>query len=484
MLKESDLWSEIPPALKGMKARQIIWHLFNTNDIPICKNENCNKQVTWNNDRNNYTTYCSSKCRANCQIYKTTLANKNISSHGYKYSFQNPEHQQLRKETMMLSYGYEYSFQNKDILNKAILQNKITGRINAVSTLQTNHNVNYPGELKVSVESLVTLKNKHQLTQLLTEFTAGALARKLNVDRNTIIRYINLHQISEDIICKKFQGFEKNVIDSLNINNVILNDRTVINPYELDIWLPDYNLAIECNGDYWHSDKFKSKDYHYNKWKLCNDVGIRLIQLSESDWLNNELKIKLLLKSALQQKEKGIGARKCLISQIDAKTARPFVDTYHLQGFVGGTSHFGAFYNTQLVGVMTFGWTRGTKESRRFELKRWVTDEYTHPGLFSKTFKVAQNLLKFPSVVSFSANEWFTGNIYETCGFTKGNIMPPSYSYIYNNVRVHCSNFTKANIKKKYPDIYNNNMTEFEMTDILRLLRIWDAGKIEWIWNA
>ena len=33
--------------------------------------------------------------------------------------------------------------------------------------------------------------------------------------------------------------------------------------YEIDIYLPDYKLGIEYNGEYWHSSTFKNKNYHF-----------------------------------------------------------------------------------------------------------------------------------------------------------------------------------------------------------------------------
>ena len=45
---------------------------------------------------------------------------------------------------------------------------------------------------------------------------------------------------------------------------------------ELDLFLPDYNLAIEVNGAYWHS--LKDEHYHINKLNRCESNGIRLLQ--------------------------------------------------------------------------------------------------------------------------------------------------------------------------------------------------------------
>ena len=64
----------------------------------------------------------------------------------------------------------------------------------------------------------------------------------------------------------------------------IRNDRSVLNGKELDIYYPEKKIAIEFNGDYWHSDKFKSENYHYNKFKACHDLGITLVSIFEFDF--------------------------------------------------------------------------------------------------------------------------------------------------------------------------------------------------------
>ena len=59
----------------------------------------------------------------------------------------------------------------------------------------------------------------------------------------------------------------------------------MINPYELDIYLPEIGIAIEFNGLHWHSDKYKNKNYHLVKYERCLENEIELIQVWEDDWL-------------------------------------------------------------------------------------------------------------------------------------------------------------------------------------------------------
>ena len=52
----------------------------------------------------------------------------------------------------------------------------------------------------------------------------------------------------------------------------------------MDIVIPEIKLAIEFDGNYWHSDKFKQeKNYHLNKTIECEKIGYRLIHIFEHE---------------------------------------------------------------------------------------------------------------------------------------------------------------------------------------------------------
>lgn len=108
-----------------------------------------------------------------------------------------------------------------------------------------------------------------------------------------------------------------NYLRSIYGKEIIENTRSIINPYELDYYLPDLRLAIEYNGDYWHANpEFYSKDEIINikgieylvsdiwkkdqrKLKFCNNKNITLITIWENDWVNDKNKIKKLVKDYL-----------------------------------------------------------------------------------------------------------------------------------------------------------------------------------------
>lgn len=84
------------------------------------------------------------------------------------------------------------------------------------------------------------------------------------------------------------------VADILGEENILLRDKEVLNGQELDIYIPSKKLAIEFNGDYWHSIKRLGKVYHIVKTLKCNEKGIRLIHIFEHEWLNPDMKPKLI----------------------------------------------------------------------------------------------------------------------------------------------------------------------------------------------
>ncbi len=80
-------------------------------------------------------------------------------------------------------------------------------------------------------------------------------------------------------------------LDSISITAETSN-RKILNGLELDIYIPEHNIAIEFNGLYWHSNKFKSNTYHLNKTELCEKQAIQLIHIFENEWLYEQSLVK------------------------------------------------------------------------------------------------------------------------------------------------------------------------------------------------
>ena len=130
-------------------------------------------------------------------------------------------------------------------------------------------------------------------------------------------------------------------IKSMYMGQIIENDRNVIAPLEIDILLPDLKVGIEVCGLYWHSERFKDRDYHVDKMLMCEEKGYRLITIFEDELMFNFDKVISKLKSILGLNTNSIYARKCTIVQLSTTEAREFFETNHIQGYVNASIRFG-----------------------------------------------------------------------------------------------------------------------------------------------
>lgn len=93
-------------------------------------------------------------------------------------------------------------------------------------------------------------------------------------------------------------------IKSLSLK-VESNRRDIIKPYELDIYIPDLQKAIEYNGMRWHYRKEtckKEKGYHAMKSNLCREKGIKLLHVREDLWIRDKEKMKNIIKNFIYGK--------------------------------------------------------------------------------------------------------------------------------------------------------------------------------------
>lgn len=101
---------------------------------------------------------------------------------------------------------------------------------------------------------------------------------------------------------------------------IITNSRKIIPPYELDVYLPNLDIAIEFNGTYWHSDKVVQQNkgmsadaYHQMKTDMCNSKNIDLIHVKEEDWDVDYLNIINLIMEKMEKRKNFIFNSWCII---------------------------------------------------------------------------------------------------------------------------------------------------------------------------
>ena len=286
--------------------------------------------------------------------------------------------------------------------------------------------------------------------------------------------------------------YEREIQDFLKENNIDFEcNRQILIGKEIDILIEKHKLGIEFDGLKFHTEFFGKKphQYHLNKTKECNQKGYGLIHIFEDEYVEHKdivyNKLRHILKLDLELPK--VPARKCVIKEIYSNIASGFLNTYHIQGFCPSSIYLGAFYNDELVGVMSF--KNGNIKQSGWELTRFATNSnYRCQCLGSKIFTYFIRKYNVKEIISFADRRWtidINNNLYTNLGFTVASIGRPDYRYYNERVekykRVHKMYMNKTKLIKKYG--FDKSMTELEMARELGYDRIWDCGLIKYVYK-
>jgi len=281
----------------------------------------------------------------------------------------------------------------------------------------------------------------------------------------------------------QYSSIEIEITKFLDSNGVEYekNTKKVLGGLEIDIYIPSYNLAIEVNGVYWHSELFKSSDYHLKKTLECRELGIDLIHVWEDDWNRNKDIVKSIILNKVGVSSERIWARKCSIEMVNTKEYRKFLEENHIQGYASSSINIGLYYNGDLVSLMTFGWRR-TNNKREFELIRFCNKKnLVVVGGASRLFKYFLDHNEIGEIISYSDISIFSGKIYDSLGFSKVSLSKPNYFWVVDGVRRHRYNFSKRKLIKLG---FDPSKTEVEIMYERGYYRIFSTGQEKWVYNS
>lgn len=405
-----------------------------------------------------------------CIKVKEQTAKSNIEKYGVVSTALLPEVIEKRNKTIQEKYGTVHTTQHSSVINKI----SKTKRSKYYDTL-----IN---KLKLKKITLLSTYN---------EFVDGIYSFKCNNCNNTFnTKESNAHAITCKKCGKTRSKYENEIVDWLNsygVTNIELNNKYYENgkrKFELDIYLPDYNIAIEYCGLYFHSDFFRSRSYHNDKYTYFKNMGIKVIQVFESEWFNKNEIVKSIILNNLNITNNRIYARKCTIEEISSKEYRNFLDENHLQGFVSSKLKYGLKKDNQLLAVCGVSKSRYSKHETH-ELTRFcVKRDHLIIGGFSKLMKFIMKQDEIKSLISYCDLRYFDSHAYESFGFKYSHTTQPNYFYFKNNSTVLESRikYQKHKLEKILP-IYDHNKTEYENMIDNKYFRIFDAGNSVWIYN-
>lgn len=268
----------------------------------IC--EVCGKPTKYINFTRGYQKTCSQKCNNSNLGSK----GKNISNTHRNFSIEQKAIIREKRQTTCLSkYGVVNNLITEGNLAKShssevrlkatITRSKhiLDGTIDTTNIMKESWKTR-----KQSIERFCKENDCTSIHELISVYGQGFLSLDLpriyiNKQNNAISnKYLPL--IEEYYKSNEYSNkskAEQYIINHLEYDGPVNhNDRTVIRPKELDIYIPDLKIAVEYNGLYWHSiEQGIDKYAHRNKSLACRQLGIRLIHIYEFEDLDEQINL-------------------------------------------------------------------------------------------------------------------------------------------------------------------------------------------------
>lgn len=519
----------------GDKFSQKIYHycyqMPNTVVCPICKTKLCN----FLSINKGYTRTCGPKCSMYHPETKKNFQNAFMEKYGVTSPSQSKEVQETIKKNNLAKYGVTHTAKLKTVRDKTKATNQERYGSNSPTGSQEvrdkakKTNLEKYGHANVAQSQVV--KDKMAKTNLERYGHENAAQSDIVRDKNSVIRNktelenyiikypkydfkemvkgiltigcINGHnyEIRPTMFSQrvKYSGIEnpctvcspvdvgsiaeKELIDYIKSfgDECIINDREQIGR-ELDCYIPSKKIAFEYNGVYWHSEKFKDKNYHIDKKKKAYEKGINLIHIWEDIWIFKKHIVKSRIKNMLGFSSENIYARHCKIVKIeDLSLYKDFMNEHHIQGHINSKTVYALEHNDEIVAMVSFGSARASTGNRKeegvYELLRFCNKIDTNVvGGASRLFKQFLKEINPVSVFSYASLDWsnLSDNVYEKIGFTFSKTTVPNYWYVKNGIRYHRYGFTKGSLINK--GLGTSDQTEFEIMADNGYERCYDSG--------
>ncbi len=416
-----------------------------------------------------------------------------FEKHGVEWN-KDPKRTEKIKKTSLERYGVD-NVSKTDAIREKIRKNRWENKTKDELDEIRNKSLDafYNNNHKDRVNNILNFLNLELLEPYVNGYTSYNY--KCKICKNTFKMRFNSIQLSNCPFCNprhpnRVSKGEKEIIQFLKnegIVNIVNNSKHIIAPYEIDIYLPDYNIAIEYDGLWYHCDGGPNSDtitekYHLLKTELCMQQNIRLIHLFEDEWIFKKDIVKNRLKYFLKlSNHDKIYARKCIIKEIDIQTKNKFLNSFHIQGHDSSNIKLGAYYNDILVSVMTFSKgsiAKGSKlEKGVWELNRFCSDSnYNVIGIVSKLLKYFQRNYEWKEIFTYADRRWSSGHLYYKIGFQLNGTSRPNYWYVKNLERHHRFKFRKTPHEPK-------NIPEWALRQKEGYYRIWDCGNYKFSMN-
>lgn len=272
---------------------------------------------------------------------------------------------------------------------------------------------------------------------------------------------------------------------------VVTRDRQLLDGKEIDIYLPDYKIGIEYNGNYWHSYPVKDMKYHQDKSIQAAKAGIRLIHIFEYEWKDSKIqeKIKNYLYDIVKSDSiDRIYARNTVVSEISPAEQYKFQDKYHLQGRATASIHLGIYCDADkdkkdLLGIMTFGKPRFNSQYEYELVRMCFKPKVSVVGGAQKMFKHFLDMYKPKQILTYSDISKFTGGVYKQMGMrtVQDNSMTvPNYVWVRPQDSSFLNRYQTTKQKLIDSGLGSDDQTENDIMTWSGYVKVYDCGQLKY----
>lgn len=356
-----------------------------------------------------------------------------------KYDNEYYNNNEQAKKTNLIKYNETTPLLNNEIKNINIIKSNNTYKNKILLKYENNNIIDY------------NIKDKY-----IFKCDQGC-------DHNFKIKYKLLYhrKLNDNILCticnpinKNISGLEIQFLNFIKENyngTIIINTRKIINPYELDIYLPELNIAFEFNGLFYHSNYFKNDKYHLNKTKLCNNKNINLIMVWEDEWIYKKDIIKSNILRYLNINIKLINKYISIDNINDEKIITDFLkenNIYYLN--IIYDINISLLYNNEIIAIMFF-----KKYNDNYKIVNYTIKNFFHIDIsyILDFFILNYNFNNIILIIDKCNNNFY---LFEKYNFIKDyEFLPESY-FIINNKKEKYSL-----LNKQYLKIYNSGYIKY-----------------------
>jgi very-short-patch-repair endonuclease len=281
------------------------------------------------------------------------------------------------RDSMMKKYGAQHSMQIESIREKS------------KATLMERYGVDNPTKneeiKKRAIENAIKTKIKNNTINYFDGRTYPQIAEDIGISRNTFLTLVKKYGIEYAVsYSKKQNGLElimKQWLEKEKISFVYQRYFPEGN-YYADFFLPDYNLVIELDGIYWHSELFKYKTYHLDKKNFYTNIGLNSLFFRENEICNSFKAVQSMIDQKLKRCDDiDINQTVCCIKT--KKEADEFCIHNHINLSGSGDIALFLYFNDEPVMLIQLD----SKEDNHYEISRicYKLNTYVMGG-FEKLF--------------------------------------------------------------------------------------------------